>query len=125
MEIAPYSIDYNFAEGYNMPLFSRRDKNNGPAWPDGGDGKPIPAALLTTADTRAMEADIIVNMLRAHGFPAVTRLHGEGMIGMVFTGQPRLGVGIYVPETMLDDAAALLNDDGGDDNEYDTEVDET
>ncbi|MDR3311495.1 MAG: hypothetical protein LBS90_09200 [Oscillospiraceae bacterium] len=77
-------------------------------WPDGADGTPVRGALLTHAGAGGLEAEITVSMLRSFGIPAATELPGEGVVGKVILGRAGSGIDIYVPETMLGDAQALL-----------------
>jgi len=50
-----------------------------------------------------------VEMLRAYGIPVMKKYDDkDGTLGKVLFGTPSGGVGLYVPESMLEDARNLL-----------------
>ena len=69
-------------------------------WPKGPDGTPEKPTFL---------ADSTVEMLRAYGIPVMKKYDDkDGTLGKVLFGTPSGGVGLYVPESMLEDARNLL-----------------
>ena len=54
-------------------------------------------------------AGMTVEMLRAYGIPVMKKYdEKDGTLGKVLFGTPSGGVGLYVPESMLEDAKNLL-----------------
>lgn len=80
------------------------------AWPATPDGEKVPPAYLVHLSAKDMESNIFINMLESYGIPTVTRYPGDGSFGRVILGISGTGVDIYVPETMLEDARALMED---------------
>ena len=67
-------------------------------WPKGPD---------STEEDNA--AGMTVEMLRAYGIPVMKKYDDkDGTLGKVLFGTPSGGVGLYVPESMLEDAKNLL-----------------
>jgi len=96
---------------FNMGLFGferRKKKRLKEIWPKNEDGTDVPPAFLTHTGGSPMDEQIVLSMLEAYGIPAVTRYPGDGAFGKVVLGASGWGVDIYVPETMLADARALL-----------------
>ena len=54
---------------------------------------------------------LLINMLEAYGIPCLTRYPHSGEFGKVVLGMSGFGTEIYVPETLLEDAVALLQSD--------------
>jgi len=77
-------------------------------WPRSDDGTPEKAAFLTDAFEADAQADLMVEMLRAYDIPVIKRYMRDGTLGKVVLGFSGYGVGLYVPESMLEDARALL-----------------
>lgn len=76
---------------------------------DGGDEMPdeINAALLKEG-VEEFEADIIEALLKSAGIPVLKKSRlGGGYMGIV-TGVNHLGIDMYVPTEMLEDAKLLL-----------------
>ena len=68
-------------------------------WPKGPDGTP----------EEDNAAGMTVEMLRAYGIPVMKKYdEKDGTLGKVLFGTPSGGVGLYVPESMLEDAKNLL-----------------
>ena len=51
-------------------------------------------------------------MLEAYGIPCLKRYPGNGSFGKVILGMSGQGTEIYVPKSMLEDAAALVSGEG-------------
>ncbi len=87
-------------------------------WPKAADGTPEKPAFLTDVFETGAQADMLVSMLRAYGIPVMKRYAQDGTLGRVVLGFSGYGVGLYVPESMLEDARNLLqpveNGDGND-----------
>ena len=81
------------------------------AWPKLDSGDPVPPALLTVCKSTDMEDTLLVNMLDAYGIPALVRYPGDGAFGKVVLGVSGTGCGIFVPETMLEEAKELMEED--------------
>ncbi len=82
-------------------------------------------ALLITATNNSEEA-VIESILRSEGIPYIVRENDGESWMRVFMGFNFYGTDFYVPEDMLDDAAALLvpddeTDEAGDSDECDGE----
>jgi hypothetical protein len=77
-------------------------------WPKSEDGAPEKAVFLVDTFEADSQADLTVEMLRAYGIPAVRRYAKDGTLGKVVLGFSGYGVALYVPESMLEDARALL-----------------
>ncbi|MBE7002807.1 MAG: hypothetical protein E7425_00800 [Ruminococcaceae bacterium] len=77
-------------------------------WPKGPDGMPENAAFLVDTFEADAQADMIVGMLRAYDIPAIKRYAKDGTLGKVVLGFSGYGVALYVPESMLEEARALL-----------------
>ena len=85
---------------------SRRDLLE--RWPATPEGEPVTPAFLTKCGQVDLEDRLLVNMLEAYGIPCLTRYPHSGEFGKVVLGMSGFGTEIYVPETMLQDAIALL-----------------
>ena len=81
----------------------------GPAWPTDKQGEKIAARRLTHSLDNVADADMTISLLAAYGIPCFPYYDGEGMTGKVISGFSGFGASLYVPETMYDDAEALLN----------------
>ena len=86
-------------------------KNDGPPWPIGDDGQPIPPAYLTYLKEVDFESQIIKSLLTSAGIPVVTQYPLGGEFGRVILGISGTGTELFVPETMLEDAKAMISGD--------------
>ena len=84
-------------------------------WPHTPEGEPVTPAFLTKCSQVDMADRLLVNMLEAYGIPCLMRYPHSGEFGKVVLGMSGFGTEIYVPETLLEDAAALMQ--GGDEME--------
>jgi len=80
-----------------------------PAWPTDEKGEKIRAVLLRHTFDSAAEADMTISLLSAYGIPCFPYYDGEGVTGKVISGFSGYGAALYVPETMHDEAVALLD----------------
>ena len=78
-------------------------------WPKDERGEPEEPVLLTTAINLNLFDEMTVNMLEAYGIPCLKRYPGDGSFGKVVLGMSGQGTEIYVPRSMLEDAAALVS----------------
>ncbi len=84
------------------------------SWPRDEKGETVRPALLQSCSPLDMQAELLQGMLRAYGIPSLRVAPGDGQFGELILGMSGTGVDILVPETMLDDAKALMeaeNDD--------------
>ena len=77
-------------------------------WPKGADGAPEMPVLLVDSTEEDNAAGMTIEMLRAYGIPVMKQYAEDGTLGKVLFGTPGSGVGLYVPESMLEDARNLL-----------------
>ena len=89
-------------------------------WPRTPEGEPVTPAFLTKCSQLDMADRLLVNMLEAYGIPCLMRYPHSGEFGKVVLGMSGFGTEIYVPETLLEDAAALL--ESGNDLEGDEQA---
>ena len=78
-------------------------------WPKDASGEPEEPVLLTTAINLNLFDEMTINMLEAYGIPCLKRYPGDGSFGKVVLGMSGQGTEIYVPKSMLEDAAALVS----------------
>ena len=78
-------------------------------WPKDASGEPEEPVLLTTAINLNLFDEMTINMLEAYGIPCLRRYPGDGSFGKVVLGMSGQGTEIYVPRSMLEDAAALVS----------------
>ena len=76
-------------------------------WPKDADGVPEEPVFLGTAVNINMFDELTVNMLEAYGIPCLRRYPGDGSFGKVILGMSGQGTEIYVPKSMIEDAANL------------------
>ena len=81
-------------------------------WPKDASGEPEEPVLLATAINLNLVDELTVNMLEAYGIPCLKRYPGNGSFGKVILGMSGQGTEIYVPKSMLEDAAALVSGEG-------------
>ena len=78
-------------------------------WPKDECGEPEEPVLLTTAINLNLFDEMTINMLEAYGIPCLRRYPGDGSFGKVVLGMSGQGTEIFVPKSMLEDAAALVS----------------
>ena len=78
-------------------------------WPKDERGEPEEPVLLTTASNLNLFDAMTGNMLEAYGIPCLKRYPGDGSFGKVVLGMSGQGTEIFVPKSMLEDAAALVS----------------
>ena len=77
-------------------------------WPTTPEGEPVTPAFLLKCTQLDMFDQLKVNMLEAYGIPCLVRYPHSGEFGKIVLGMSGFGTEIYVPETLLEDALALL-----------------
>ena len=85
------------------------------AWPKAADGATEEPAFLVHCSPLDMEAAMIQSMLEAYGIPSIQQYPGDGAFGKVMLGVSGNGTDIYVPQSLLADAQALLKGEPEDD----------
>ena len=78
-------------------------------WPKQNNGDPVPPAFLMHLGGTETEAAIIFSLLRAYNIPTMRRYPNNGDFAKVIIGLSGVGMDVYVPETMLDEAHDILN----------------
>ena len=80
-------------------------------WPKKENGEPVTPMFLVHLPSNNMADTMTVNMLGAYGIPALMLHPGDGSFGKVVLGMSGTGSNIFVPETMFEDAKALMEAD--------------
>ena len=80
-------------------------------WPRDENGEIVRPALLAHLSDSQIEADIMINMLRAYNIPVLRVYPNDGEFGKIILGFSGSGVEIYVPETVLTEAQNLISAD--------------
>lgn len=79
-----------------------------PPWPPDETGQEDRAVLLKNTFDSPAEADMTISLLAAYGIPCFPYYNGEGGAGKVINGFSGYGAALYVPQTMYEEAQALL-----------------
>ena len=82
-----------------------------PAWPIKADGTREKAVLLCRAADNTAGAEMVISLLAAYNIPCFKYHETDGAAGKVVSGFSVFGAGLYVPESMAQEAAALLEAD--------------
>lgn len=85
------------------------NKSSAPPWPKKEDGQPVSPEYLTNLNATEMEGQIVISLLESNGIPVVIQRPNNGDFGQIILGFSGTGIDIYVPETMLEDAQALIS----------------
>lgn len=85
-------------------------------WPTDEAGEPLPGAFLKHCSSLDMEDEMTVNLLEAYGIPCVRRYPENGSFGRIVLGMSGTGADLFVPESMLEDAQALIAEETNDDD---------
>ncbi len=81
---------------------------DGPAWPLDAQGQPVPPRQLVRAGD-GTSYTMTLSMMAAYGIPTVTKMPYGAFSSPVIFGGAILGGYIFVPETLWEDAKALLD----------------
>ena len=88
-----------------------------PEWPNDETGNPVPPVFLMHLSGGPVNMELTINLLEAYGIPHVAKYPHDGLFGKLILGHAPLGMEVYVPETMLEDAQNILNADIIDEHE--------
>lgn len=77
-------------------------------WPKDASGQPEAPVFLKAEKNLDMSDELLVNMLEAYQIPCLRVYPGDGSFGRLILGVSGWGVNIYVPESLYEDAKALL-----------------
>ena len=83
--------------------------STGPAWPVTADGTKEKAILLRRAADHLNDAEMTISFLAAYGIPCFKYYDKDGLAGRIITGFSDCGAGLYVPESLLEEATTLLD----------------
>ena len=72
-------------------------------------GETEEPGMLSTASNLNLYAEMTLNTLEGYGSPCLKRYPGDGSFGKVVLGMSGQGTEIFVPKSMLEDAAALVS----------------
>ncbi|MEG1632422.1 MAG: hypothetical protein RR314_00065 [Oscillospiraceae bacterium] len=86
-------------------------------WPRDASGEFIPAALLATSSQIDMGDAVLISMLESFGIPSFRKFPHCGGFGNLMLGMSAEGVDVFVPETLLEDAKALMEGVHGEDED--------
>lgn len=86
------------------------------SWPRNEAGDTVPPTILTSCSPLDMQAEMLQSMLEAYGIPSLRVAPGDGQFGELILGMSGTGLDILVPETMLEEARALLEGENGEDD---------
>jgi len=84
-------------------------------WPKDENGEFVAPVFLTHCSSVDMEDIMTLGMLAAYDIPALKTYPNDGSFGKVILGMSGTGVSIFVPQTMFEEAKAILEaepDDG-------------
>lgn len=84
-------------------------------WPKTETGDPVSPRFLTHQRSVDMADAVMANMLEAYGIPVMILHPGDGDFGELVLGISGTGSGLYVPETMYEEAKKLMEADPDDD----------
>ena len=76
-------------------------------WPKNEAGEPEKPVFLCNCPSQDLGDELFTNMLEAYGIPCLKVYPGDGSFGRVVLGMSGLGMDVYVPESLYEDAVAL------------------
>ena len=88
-----------------------------PEWPRDEKGELELAVLLEHVGSMDGQADIACAMLWSYGIPALIRYPRDGSFGKVVLGFSGYGADLYVPQSRLEEATALLHSENSNEEE--------
>lgn len=80
-------------------------------WPRDESGQPEKPVFLCNCSNSDMSDELRINMLEAYGIPCLRMYPVDGSFGKVVLGMSGFGTDIYVPQSLLDDATALCEEE--------------
>lgn len=81
---------------------------DGPKWPVDEQGEKVKAVRLMNTFDSAEDSDMKISLLAAYGIPCFKYYDLDGGAGKVINGFSGYGAGLYVPDTMADEAKSIL-----------------
>ena len=81
------------------------------SWPRTEEDEPEEPAYLCSLRSTDFSDKLLMNMLQAYGIPSLCMERGNGMLGRVYLGISGYGTDIYVPQSLLDDAKKLCEEE--------------
>lgn len=72
-------------------------------------GEPEEPAWLCNCINLNMGDELTINMLEAYGIPCLKIYPGDGDFGRLVLGMSGQGTDVFVPQSLLEDAKALLS----------------
>ena len=78
-------------------------------WPKDENGEPEEPAWLCNCINLNMGDELTINMLEAYGIPCLKIYPGDGEFGRLVLGMSGQGTDVLVPQSLLEDAKALLS----------------
>lgn len=79
-----------------------------PQWPVDENGEKVKAVRLMNTFDSADDSDMKISLLAAYGIPSFKYYDLDGGAGKVISGFSGYGAGLYVPDTMTDEAKDIL-----------------
>ena len=90
----------------------RKVKETQPLWPLDEQGAPVkPVLLKTVISANQLAYSMQTGLLHSAGIPTIEKYPRDGSLGKIVLGFSGSGLEIYVPETMLEDAKTLVQED--------------
>ena len=80
-----------------------------PEWPNDDNGEPVPPVFLMHIGGGPLDMELSLNLLEAYGIAHIEKYPNDGLFGKLILGHAPLGMEVYVPETLLEDARNILN----------------
>lgn len=77
-------------------------------WPRDDSGELVSPRYLFNRSSIDMADEMTINFLSAYGIPALRMYPNDGRFGRLMIGMAGTGTDIYVPETMYEEAIALV-----------------
>lgn len=104
--------------GGAMAPLPRAEWSRGPAagtlleaWPRDDRGEQEEPAFLCHCTCADMEDQLVIGKLRAYGIPVLTQMPGDGAFGALVLGMSGLGVNLFVPASLEEDARELIKEE--------------
>jgi len=82
--------------------------NTIPEWPMDAEGQKAKGAVLLYAKN-PIDLSITQNLLHAYGIPTLANAPNQGFFSRTIFGSDLVGATLYVPETQLEEAQALMD----------------
>jgi pyrophosphatase PpaX len=86
--------------------------------------EPVETALLMTANDE-LQANIIESLLKVYGIPLRRKYKGNDTYGKIFMGLTVHGIDLFVPESALEEAREIIENELPEDAEVEMQTEET